>query len=67
MSFVGWLGAEMEVVNGMYTGQCHGRWSHVERCWSTSRVRGDTLMAPDHTAFQMSRDAGALPEFEVIH
>ena len=30
-----------------------GGGSHVERCRSTSRVRGDTLMTPDRTAVQM--------------
>ena len=29
-----------------------GGWSHVGRCRSTTRVRGDTLMTPHHTAFQ---------------
>ena len=30
-----------------------GAWSHIARCRSTSRVRGDTLMTPDHTDIQV--------------
>ena len=29
-------------------------WSYVGRCRSTSCVRGDTLMTPDHIAVQVS-------------
>ena len=48
---LGWVG--MEVVVGKHVGQSQGRLSHVGRCRSTSRVRGDTLMTPDHSAFQV--------------
>ena len=30
-----------------------GGWSHVGRCQSTCRVRGHTLMTPDHTTIQV--------------
>ena len=30
-----------------------GGWSLVGRCWSTSRVRCDTLMTPDRIAIQV--------------
>ena len=40
MAMVGWVGAGMEVVVGRHAGQSQGTWSHVGRCWSTSRVRG---------------------------
>ena len=30
-----------------------GGYSHVERCHSTFRVRGDKLMIPDHTTIQV--------------
>ena len=33
--------------------KANGGSSYVGRCRSTSRVRGDTLMTPDHTAVQM--------------
>ena len=36
---------------------CMRDMSHVRRCRSTSRVRGDTLMAPGRTAIQV-RSAG---------
>ena len=55
MAMVGWVGAGMEAVDSMNAGQCQGGWSHVERCRSTSSVRGDTLMTPDHTAVQVRR------------
>ena len=48
------VGAGMEVVDGMHAGRSQGCWSHVVRCRSTSRVRGDTLMTLDHTAIQVS-------------
>ena len=35
--------------------KANGVWSHVWRCLSTSRARGDTLMTPDHTAVQVRR------------
>ena len=31
----------MEVVDGMHVEQSQGGWSHVGRCRSTSRVRGE--------------------------
>ena len=40
---VGCLGVDMDVVGGMQAGQARG-WSHVGRCLSTFRMRGDTLM-----------------------
>ena len=46
-------GAGMVVVNGMHAGHSQGVWSRVGRCRSISRVRGDTLMTPDHTDVQM--------------
>ena len=51
--YVGFGGGRMEVVDGMHTGRRQGGWSHVGRDRSTSRVQGDTLMTPDHTAFQV--------------
>ena len=41
----GGLGAGMEVVDGEHAGTCQG----------TSRVQGDALMIPDHTAFKVHR------------
>ena len=38
--------AGMEVVDGMHVRQSQGGWSHVRRCRSISRMRGDTLMKP---------------------
>ena len=49
MAIVGLVGTGMEVVDGMYAGQSLWSWSHVDNCLSISRVRGDTLMTPDHT------------------
>ena len=49
---VGWVGVGW-VVDGMHAGQSQGGWSHVGRCWSTSRVEGDTPMTNDHTAIQV--------------
>ena len=43
----------MEVVDGMHAGQSQGSWSLVGNRRSIARVRGDTLMTPDHTAFQV--------------
>ena len=43
----------MEMVDGMHAGQIRACCSHVGRCRSTSTVRGDTQMTPDHTAFQV--------------
>ena len=40
------MGAGMNVVDGMHAEQSWGDWSHVRRCQSISRVRGDTLMTP---------------------
>ena len=37
----------------MHAGQSQGGWSNVGRCWSTSRVRDDILMTPDHTTDQV--------------
>ena len=50
MAMVGWMGAGMELVFGKHAGQSM---SHVERCQSTFRVRGDRLMIPDHTTIQV--------------
>ena len=50
---VGWAGTGMEVVDGMHAGQSQGGWSHVCRCRSISRVRGDTLMIQDNTAVKV--------------
>ena len=47
---IGLVGAAMEVMDGMHAGQS---WSHVGRFRSTSRVRGDTLITPDHIAVQV--------------
>ena len=46
MAMVGWVGSGMEVVDGMHAGQSQVGWSHVKRCWSTSRVQSDKLMTP---------------------
>ena len=43
----------MKVMDGKHAGQFLGGWSHVGRCRSTSRVRSDTLMTPDHIAVQV--------------
>ena len=53
MTMLGRVGKGMEVVDGVHEGQSQGGWLHVGRCQSTSRVRGDTLMTPDHTAVQV--------------
>ena len=53
MAMVGWVVAGLEVVDGIHVGQSQGGWSHVARCRSTSPVRGDTLMTPDPTTFQV--------------
>ena len=50
---VGLVGAGLEVVDDMHTKQNQVGRSHVGRCRSTYRVRGDTLMSPDHTAVQL--------------
>ena len=43
-------------------------WSHVGRSRSTSWVRGDTLMTPDHSTFYVINfQSDQLPEWEVIH
>ena len=47
------VGVEVEVVHGMHAEQRQGSWLHVGICQSTSRVRGDTLMTPNHTAVQV--------------
>ena len=52
MAMVGWMGAGMELVFGMHAGQSPA-WSHVKRCQSTFRVRGDKLIIPDHTTIQV--------------
>ena len=41
----------MEEVDGMHVGQSQG----VVACRSSSSVRGDTLMTPDHIAFQVHK------------
>ena len=43
----------MEVVDGMHTVQRQVGWSYVGRCWTIFRVRGDTLMTPDHSDIQV--------------
>ena len=53
-------GAGMEVVNGMHAGLSQWCWSHVGRFRSTSRVRGDTLMKPGHTAVQVCCSLGRI-------
>ena len=50
---VGLVGVGMEMVDRKHAGQSQGGWSHVGRCRGTSRVRGDTLMTPDHTTVQV--------------
>ena len=35
--------------------EARGGWSHVGRCRSIFRVRGDAPMTPDHTAVQVRR------------
>ena len=50
-AMVGWVGAGMEVVDGMHAGQSRWGGSLVGRCRSTSRARGGTPMKSDHTAF----------------
>ena len=45
--------AGMELTFGKHAGQSQGGYSHVERCHSTFRVRGDKLMIPDHTTIQV--------------
>ena len=50
----GELGGGMDGDGGWYAcGRIPGGWSHVGRSRSTSRVSCDTLMTPDHTAFQV--------------
>ena len=40
-SYGGLVRAGIEVVAGRHTGQSQGGWTHVGRCQSSSRVRGD--------------------------
>ena len=51
MAMVGSLGRGMEVVDGMHSGRMAGRMSG--ECRGISRVRGDTLVTPNHTTFQV--------------
>ena len=44
----------MQEVGNMHVGQSQGDWSHVGRCRSISRFRGDTAM----TVFQVVRFTG---------
>ena len=53
MAMLGWDGADKEVTGSMHAGQSHEDWSHVGRCRSIHRVRGDTLVTHDHTAVQV--------------
>ena len=39
--------------DGMNARQSHGGCSHAGKCRSSSRVRGDAVMTPDHTAVQV--------------
>ena len=55
MDMLGLVGAGMEVVDGMHAGQSYGASSHVGRCWNTSRMRGDTVMIPDHISSHVRR------------
>ena len=41
MAMAGLVGTGMEVVDGMHSWQSQGGWSHVGRCRSTCRVRGE--------------------------
>ena len=56
----------MEVVDGMQAGKRQGGWSHVGRCRSTSRVRGDTLMNSDHAVVKMRSSGRVEPEVMVF-
>ena len=50
----GGLGGSMYGGGGWYVrGKKPGGWSYDGRCWSTYRVRGDTLVTSDHTAFHV--------------
>ena len=42
---VGLVGAGLEVEDGMHAERRQGGWSHVGRCRSISRVRGDALIS----------------------
>ena len=53
MDMVGWVAAGLEVVDDMHAGQSQGGCLHIGTCRSTSQVRGDTLMTPDHIAVQL--------------
>ena len=48
-------GGRNGVIDGMHAGQSQGSWPHARRNRSTSRVRGGTLMTPNHTAIQVRR------------
>ena len=50
MAIMGWVGAGMDVVDGVHAGQSQVVWLHVWRSWRTSLARGNSLMTPDHTA-----------------
>ena len=50
MAIMGWVKIWIEVVDGIHAGQSQGGWSHVKSCRSTSRLRGDALTTPNHTA-----------------
>ena len=51
----GLSGGGMEVVNGIHARQSQRSWSHVVRCRSIFRVRGDALKTPYDTAVQVCR------------
>ena len=53
------------MVDCVHAGQSQGCWSHVGRCRSNSRVRGDTLMTPDLTDFQGTALGRVEPELEL--
>ena len=59
MAMVGWAGAGMEVVDGMYVGRSQGGWSHMGRWQRISRLRVDSMI-PDHTVVQVRSGRGGI-------
>ena len=53
MAMIGWVEAGIEVVDDMHAGQSQGVGRMTVDARSISRVRGNTMMTPDHTTVQV--------------
>ena len=53
MAMVGWVGAGMEVVDGMHAAQSQGVGRKSGDVGAHPGCKVKTLMTPDHTAFQV--------------